>query len=109
VFGVPRTRARLQEAGASLPLMLWHAAGMDAAVCGFGGLNATVIDAAEGLLRPLRSLRRFGRRLRMLCCLWLRLCLWLCRLHALWLRLLWCGPALLPLISLLGIAMCNGP
>ena len=54
VIVIPRTGARLDETAVHLPLVLWDAAMVDAAIGGAGGLDAAMIDAAEGLLRSLR-------------------------------------------------------
>jgi hypothetical protein len=63
VFVIPRTGARLDETAVHLSLVLWDPAMVDAAMGGAGGLDAAMIDAAEGLLR---SLRRYISRLLML-------------------------------------------
>jgi hypothetical protein len=68
VIVIPRTGARLAKAAAHLPLVLWHAAMMDAPIGRTIGLDAAVIDAAVRLLRSflahgsaglLLMLRRF--------------------------------------------------
>ena len=86
VLRAPRTGARLNETAAHLPLVLWDAARVDAAMRGLGSLDAAMIDAAEGLLRS-RGLRRLIRRLLMLLCL-LRFALLLMLLRGLLLMLL---------------------
>jgi len=70
VVGTPRTGARLSETAMHLSLVLWNAARVDAAIGRFRGLDAGMIDAAVGLLRPWR---RFTSRLLMLLLCGLRL------------------------------------
>jgi hypothetical protein len=106
VLVCPRTGARLEETAAHLPLVLWDAAMVDAAIGGAGGLDPAMIDAAEGLLRPLRS--SAGWRLMLLLCGSFLLTLLLCGLHLLMLLpLLWFY--LLPFLLLtLSVGRSNG-
>jgi hypothetical protein len=109
VFVIPRTGARLAEPAAHLPLVLWDATRVDAAIGGAGGLDAAMIDAAVALLRSLRRftsplLLLYGFLLLMLLSL-LRSALLLLRCLFLLLTLLRCGFLLLMLLSLLRFAL----
>ena len=66
MFASPRRSARLDKTAADLPLVLRHAARVNAAVSGFGRPNASMIHATVGLLRASRCRRRSGGGL-MLC------------------------------------------
>jgi hypothetical protein len=101
VLGIPRLGARLDEPAAHLPLVLWDAARVDAAIGGAVGLHAAMIDAAEGLLR---AWRRSRRRLPILWLGGLRLTLLLLLRFARLLMLLRCGCSLLMLLILLRFA-----
>jgi len=64
VVAIPRFGTGLDEPAAYLPLVLWDAARVDAAIGGFSGPDAAVIGAARAFLRSLR--RSFGGRLMLL-------------------------------------------
>jgi len=99
VIVIPRTRARLDETAAHLPLVLWNAAMVDAAIGGPAGLDAAMIGAAGALLRSLR--RSVSWLLMLLCGLLLML---LCGLLLMLLALLLCG-LLLVLLPLFRFAL----
>jgi hypothetical protein len=112
MFVVPRTGARLAEPAAHLPLVLWDAARVDAAIGRAGGLDAAMIDAAVGLLRSLRRftsplLLRYGWFLLLMLLSLLRSALLLMLLRRLFLllTLLRCGFLLLMLLPLLWSAL----
>jgi len=106
VFVIPRTGARLDETAAHLPLVLWNAAMVNAAIGGARGLDAAMIGAAGALLRSLR--RSISRLLMLLLCGFLLLMLLLCGLLLLMLLPLLRFAALLFLLLMLCVGRSNG-
>ena len=106
VFVIPRTGARLDETAAHLPLVLWDATMVNAAIGGAAGLDAAMIGAAEALLRSLR--RSISRLLMLLLRGFLLLMLLLCGLLLLMLLPLLRLAALLSLLLMLCVGRRNG-
>ena len=106
VIVIPRSGTRLDETAAHLPLVLWDAAMVDAAIGRAGGLDVAMIGAAEALLRPLR--RSISRLLTLLRCGFLLLMLLLCGLPLLFLLFLLRSGVLLFLLLTLCVGRSNG-